>query len=302
MPSQVRHEVWAKALWVALDIAEHGGVAMAPLFEGLPFDEKGARRLRRVAWDDYCTVGDRIEDAVGGSDALADLCENAFPEVTPELRMIAGSVVSAKTLLRLFSQIFNPLVFPPLEFVYEDRGENLVHLEIWQRPGARRCRSFDSASLGVMRGMPRHLDLPPAQVTGTLAEDHMSWTVVLPPSRTLAKRARQASSAVITRIFNRLVLGYDDDGAPIGAGAAPPAAVGVDERVAQAARRWSLTRRQVEVLEILVRGKSNKDIALALACAENTVELHVTQLLRRTSAASRAELIARFWSESSVDA
>jgi DNA-binding NarL/FixJ family response regulator len=49
-----------------------------------------------------------------------------------------------------------------------------------------------------------------------------------------------------------------------------------------------------------VRGKSNKEIARSLACAENTVELHVTQLLRRASASSRAELIARYWSASSV--
>ena len=292
---QARHEVWAKALWTMLDIAEQGDVDIARVLQGMPFDAAQARRLRRIAWDDYVTIGDRVEDAVGGPEALADLCQFAFTRVTPELQMMAGNVLGAKMLLRLFFQVFNPLVLSPMEFVYEDRGDNRVHLEVWQKPGARQCRSFYAASIGIIRGIPLHAALPPASVDGTLTADHMEWDVVLPRSRSIAQRARDATSGVMTRIFGNLVLGYDEEGAPIGVGTPAPPSSDAGVRIDRATQQWSLTPRQIRVLEVLVQGKSNKEIAHALACAENTVELHVTQLLRRANASSRAELIARFW-------
>lgn len=54
-----------------------------------------------------------------------------------------------------------------------------------------------------------------------------------------------------------------------------------------------LTRRQMDVLTFVLRGLSNKEIAVALGCAENTVEYHVTRLLRRYRVDSRAKLAAR---------
>ena len=54
-----------------------------------------------------------------------------------------------------------------------------------------------------------------------------------------------------------------------------------------------LTRRQREVLEQVVHGRSNKEIAAKLSCAENTVEFHLTALYRKFDVTSRAELIAR---------
>jgi DNA-binding CsgD family transcriptional regulator len=66
---------------------------------------------------------------------------------------------------------------------------------------------------------------------------------------------------------------------------------------AVAARRWSLTNRQAQVLARLVAGDSNKEIAFALACSRRAVEHHITALLRRTSTRSRAELLARLYAE-----
>lgn len=66
-------------------------------------------------------------------------------------------------------------------------------------------------------------------------------------------------------------------------------------RLRPLAQRFGLTPRQVEVMERLVQGESNKDIAAWLGCAEHTVELHVTGLLRRAGVTNRAELVARFW-------
>lgn len=66
-------------------------------------------------------------------------------------------------------------------------------------------------------------------------------------------------------------------------------------RLASAAERWSLSERQREVLAGVVRGRSNKEIAADLACAENTVEYHLTTTLKKVGVDSRAALTHRFW-------
>lgn len=63
------------------------------------------------------------------------------------------------------------------------------------------------------------------------------------------------------------------------------------------ARRLQLTERQAEVLDRVVLGDTNKEIADWLGCAPGTVEMHVTAILRRTGADSRARLIARFFTD-----
>jgi DNA-binding CsgD family transcriptional regulator len=68
-------------------------------------------------------------------------------------------------------------------------------------------------------------------------------------------------------------------------------------RAAHFAQRWALTERQSEILAEVARGQSNKTIAALLGCAENTVEFHVTTLLRKAECESRAQLVARFWSQ-----
>jgi DNA-binding CsgD family transcriptional regulator len=70
----------------------------------------------------------------------------------------------------------------------------------------------------------------------------------------------------------------------------------LERRVQDAVARWTLTPRQRDVLRCLAQGFSNKETAAALDCAENTVELHVTQLLKKAETVSRAQIIARFWS------
>ncbi|HEY3494476.1 MAG TPA: helix-turn-helix transcriptional regulator [Polyangiaceae bacterium] len=61
------------------------------------------------------------------------------------------------------------------------------------------------------------------------------------------------------------------------------------------AKEWRLTPRQKAVLELVVEGLSNKQVASRLGISEGTVELHMTAVFQRTRTSSRAELIARFW-------
>jgi DNA-binding CsgD family transcriptional regulator len=67
------------------------------------------------------------------------------------------------------------------------------------------------------------------------------------------------------------------------------------ERRGAVARDWRLTPRQEAVLELVVEGLSNKQVASRLGISEGTVELHMTAVFQRTRTSSRGELIARFW-------
>jgi len=68
-------------------------------------------------------------------------------------------------------------------------------------------------------------------------------------------------------------------------------------RVTAAAGRFGFTPRQAQVLGLLALGRSNKAIGNELGCAEATVEIHVTALLRKSGCSSRYELMSRLWSE-----
>lgn len=110
-----------------------------------------------------------------------------------------------------------------------------------------------------------------------------------------ALRLELGSSAPGRFALTRIVA----QGAPVEhlAVEARPRTLEAAARTLALARRWSLTPRQAQVLELLAAGRSNKLVAVLLHCAERTIEMHVTALFGRVQAASRAELVARFWTE-----
>jgi DNA-binding NarL/FixJ family response regulator len=55
----------------------------------------------------------------------------------------------------------------------------------------------------------------------------------------------------------------------------------------------TLTARQREVLEMLARGLSNRDIATALDCAENTVKVHLANIYRLLDVTSRTSALMK---------
>jgi DNA-binding CsgD family transcriptional regulator len=55
-----------------------------------------------------------------------------------------------------------------------------------------------------------------------------------------------------------------------------------------------LTPREADVLEHMVRGESNADIARALVVSEGTVKFHVKNILRKLNVSNRAEATAYF--------
>lgn len=55
-----------------------------------------------------------------------------------------------------------------------------------------------------------------------------------------------------------------------------------------------LTRRELEIIELLAHGETNKQIAERVVVSEGTVKSHVSQILRKMHAANRAEAVSKF--------
>lgn len=63
----------------------------------------------------------------------------------------------------------------------------------------------------------------------------------------------------------------------------------VAARLAERMSRPTLTRRELEVLELIVRGKSNKEIGVELSISEITVKRHVSNLLEKLQTGDRTQ-------------
>jgi DNA-binding NarL/FixJ family response regulator len=74
---------------------------------------------------------------------------------------------------------------------------------------------------------------------------------------------------------------------------ASPPETPVADLLQTANRRWCLTARQSQVLELVVRGFTNALIAETLDIGESTVEFHVSAIFDKAGVESRAMLIAR---------
>ncbi|QOV92147.1 response regulator [Humisphaera borealis] len=68
----------------------------------------------------------------------------------------------------------------------------------------------------------------------------------------------------------------------------PPA---INAALETRAGRGQLSDREMQVLEAIVRGRSNKEIAIALGISENTVKVHTTRVFEKLNVADRMEAI-----------
>ena len=60
------------------------------------------------------------------------------------------------------------------------------------------------------------------------------------------------------------------------------------------AETYGLSSRETQMLEMIVEGSSNKDIAAKLFISENTVKFHIRNLLKKTGCSNRSGLISLF--------
>jgi LuxR family transcriptional regulator, regulator of acetate metabolism len=72
-------------------------------------------------------------------------------------------------------------------------------------------------------------------------------------------------------------------------GSASELLAGADSRALE-----SLTAREAEVLRLLARGLTNREIAQQLVVREGTIKYHVKNILRKLGAAGRADAVSRY--------
>lgn len=56
-----------------------------------------------------------------------------------------------------------------------------------------------------------------------------------------------------------------------------------------------LSPRQLEIFGLLLKGKSNKEIAESLFIVEKTVKFHLTDIYRKLSVSSRTQAVLKFY-------
>lgn len=61
--------------------------------------------------------------------------------------------------------------------------------------------------------------------------------------------------------------------------------------------RYGLSRRECEVLRLLLQKRSNPEISEALSVSDNTVKFHVRNILQKTACKNRVELLEKFRAE-----
>jgi DNA-binding CsgD family transcriptional regulator len=292
--SPAPYDVLAFAVRAAVSPLHSAQLSTSGLFDGLSFDEERLSLLRRVPWDEYAVLCERIEERAGGPEALQDLIENSYADGLPEIGMLAGALIHPKRFFTVTYGFLAPLVWPALECSVEDLPADQLRLVLRLRPGARPCIAWFRSVTGYARRVMRHFDIfPPARfLVAEVAADHGFYDLRLPPPSGRARRVGRVSRAVVEHVVARVIFG--EQAGPMPGDDAAPSSGG--SRLERTTVAWGLTRRQTQVLRLVVHGRANKEIACELACAESTVELHVTQLLRKAGVRSRAEIIARFWS------
>ncbi|MGE0881757.1 MAG: AAA family ATPase [Acidimicrobiia bacterium] len=123
------------------------------------------------------------------------------------------------------------------------------------------------------------------------ADDRETALAVLAPAMTFALERGAAPLARRLDRFARLArLDVVGPGAVVDVrdqGAAPSAA-----RRGEGARHTELTRREAEVLALVVAGRTNRQIATTLYMSEKTASVHVSRILAKLGATTRGEAAA----------
>ena len=60
------------------------------------------------------------------------------------------------------------------------------------------------------------------------------------------------------------------------------------------AKLFDLTRREIQVLEMVSRGAQNKTIAAAFELSEHTIKIHVHNIIAKMGTSNRTEAAARY--------
>lgn len=277
------------------------GVDVDRLTEGLSFTRLEAAQPGFSAdWDECCILYERIEREVDEATLRASFLD--FGSSQPEVRMAAQALLSTKALFEFTFQSTR-ILWPLLNMTRRYEG----HVMDWRitLPLHRRGNRLIFRGTGhALEAMPRHLGLPDAKVEMDVGSHHGFYRVHLPESQTILASARKTFRSLWKVLsleyeaFARVAIDEEVTPIPTSSEQTLPDSSGVgefDQKLSSAARAWTLTNRQVDVLRHVIDGETNKSIASKLGCAEGTVEFHMTALLKKSCSESRTQLVARFW-------
>ncbi len=183
---------------------------------------------------------------------------------------------------------------------------NVVEAAAWQQARVELARARDFELVLLDLGLP---DQDGFEALAELRATYPAAAVVVLSGRddrqsvaraldlgALGYIPKSASREVMLSALNLIVSGgmyippeflANRDAAPTGQAAAGAASVGRPDASAD----LGLTGRQLDVLALLMQGKSNKAICRALELAEPTVKNHVSAILRALKASNRTEAV-----------
>jgi DNA-binding CsgD family transcriptional regulator len=145
--------------------------------------------------------------------------------------------------------------------------------------------------LGVWRGRPAFV----VNFSGQLVFANEAGRVVLDRDRSIVDEATDAARGAHSARIHSVT--------PIGTSGAPRHYIvlatddgaAIEARLRRVIREHQLTVTEARIFARLIRGDANKDIATKERSALRTVEVHVTAVMKKCRVASRARLIAWFW-------
>ncbi|MDB4969674.1 MAG: Transcriptional regulator, LuxR family protein [Myxococcales bacterium] len=419
--SPVNAFISQRAFRAAVELARSAGIPDEAILTGVPTSDTLPGRKKRVSWDRYCDLVACMQTACGGPLALEQMVADSYHRVLPELRFLAGTVLTPMALTEVILRFSMPHF--PLTCSVAPLADGRVLTSVRLHPGVRGAPPFFRGCIGSARGVTGHLSLPMAEVDGEISPTHANLATRLPPPRIfgaaiagLSRTAKYIVRRLLGQPDSFLGLGHGDVGVTevnigstrrldqgdldkietyglalstcttrdqfvdtllnivghelgcaralllrrspkhagydvLGGAAADEAGVirihslraggfevgrletspprdthlldamvpwmgmglanwvlpelssttvstgsaTLRERLHRASDAWHLNARQAHILESLIRGSSNKEIARELELVEKTIEYHVAQIFKRAEARSRAQLARHFF-------
>lgn len=274
---------------------------------GLPVAEvrqrQGALRFGFADWGKFLDSCDLIAELAGGNSQFADLVEATILRAAPHLPQLASAFASPLSFANFAVRSMDASAFVGVRYELTTHDPRTLVLRLRAVDGWELRPALVAGVAGAMRQItvPFGRGATKSEIMGDPASGVILLTTPLRSDSIRRSCAPQADAGMVAllgqqrRAFEHshqlaLLLAQDPartDGGPI----SRPA----EERALLARRKWALTEREVDVLACVCSGLTNKEIAACLGRAESTVELYLTQILKKVGVGNRAALVARYY-------
>ncbi len=163
-----------------------------------------------------------------------------------------------------------------LQYLGDQADVDLVLLDL-MLPG-----TSGMALLGVLR--KRFPDIPIVVLSALDDQDTIARTLRQGAAGFISK---SSSTGVMLDSLREVLAG----GICLPPGMREPGSEGASSRRKETGWRYKLTQGQMRVLQLLVQGKTNRQIAELLGVTEGTVKLHVTAIFKAMNVANRSQAL-----------